>query len=138
MPVDAGDIGEEIKRAVFFVAQQGAGFANRPAFDINREFFAIELGAFDRGGVPGEQAGERRMILQLINFSDGGGEGHLPSTPLPCRVAPVQNSLFPNVEEPHQDDADIDQHLPKPEHLQLPQDDSPGIQKDGFHVEQDE
>src|SRR5439155_1408587 len=51
---------------------------------------------------------------------------------------PIQASLLPDVGEGDQQDADEDQHLDKTEPLQLPEQDRPWVEEDGFDVEDDE
>src|SRR5262245_8423443 len=53
-----------------------------------------------------------------------------------CR--PVQNSFFPDIEKPAQDQDYKQQHFKKGEQLQFPVNHRPGIQKDCFDVEKDE
>src|SRR5579872_972637 len=58
------------------------------------------------------------------------------------RFGPVKNTLLPNVDESHDYDAEVDQHLPESKHAagsqQLLVNDRPGNQKDGFYVEKNE
>src|SRR4030095_5418615 len=55
---------------------------------------------------------------------------------------PVEHSLFPDVEEADQHNADVDDHLPESEHAKLPQqflvDHGPGNKENRLYVEEDE
>src|SRR5580692_7197337 len=58
-------------------------------------------------------------------------------------LIPVKHALFPDVPQTRQHDADINQHLPEPEHAQAGGferlfHDRPGIQEYGLDIEQDE
>src|SRR5581483_1702866 len=65
------------------------------------------------------------------------GQEALHLAPASRTNPPVQHTFFPYIEEADQDNGYVNQHLPETEHLQLAQDDRPGIQEHGFHVEQD-
>src|SRR5581483_7676024 len=136
IPVNTSYVRQKIERTFLLILEQREAIPDVPAFDVNREFVPVEYCPLHRGLIPGEQPRKGWMVLQLLNISNGGSYRHLPPTPLSCGVAPVQYSLFPDIKEPHQDDADVHQHLPKTEHLQFSQDYRPRIKEHGFHVEQ--
>src|SRR6185437_815599 len=52
--------------------------------------------------------------------------------------SPIEDAFLPYIEEADQYDADVNQHLPKTEHLKVTQDHRPGVEKDGFHVKKNE
>src|SRR6185437_7198697 len=57
---------------------------------------------------------------------------------------PVEDALFPDIEEAHQHKSEIDQHLPEAEETgagdvrQLAINDGPGKHENGLHIEEDE
>ena len=137
-PVHTGDVGEIVEGTIRVVAQQSASIADGRSLHVDAHLVAIELGALDRGRIPGQQFGDGRVVLQLLQIGDGGGQRHQTSPRPGRRLAPVQRALLPDVEEAHQHDADVNQHLPETKHLKIAQNHRPGIKKDGFNVEQDE
>src|SRR5690242_18607360 len=68
------------------------------------------------------------------------------STFAPCFFAlaallirrPIQDSLFPDIEESAQNEHDEEQHLEKCKKFELPVNNCPRVKKNGFNVEQDE
>src|SRR5205085_10778086 len=53
------------------------------------------------------------------------------------RLIPVEDALFPYIEEAHQHQQNVNQHLPEAEHLQLARNHGPGIKEDSLDIEQD-
>ncbi len=51
-------------------------------------------------------------------------------------AVPVERPFLPEIEVTHQQDPDVEEHLHEAKPPQRPEDKGPGIQEDGFHIEQ--
>src|SRR5215471_15632330 len=63
-----------------------------------------------------------------------GARGTLSFTPL--GLVPINDAFLPYIEEAHEHQPYVNQHLPEAKHLELARDDCPGVEKDRFHVEE--
>src|SRR6185437_15033198 len=52
------------------------------------------------------------------------------------RLLPLQRALFPQINVADHQDSNVQQHLDKTEHIQLLENDGPGIKENGFDIEQ--
>src|SRR5579862_4170256 len=76
-PVDAGDIGKRVIGERRIVLQREAGLAQGDAMKPDDQLAAIELGASNGSGVPRQQRGDLRAVLQLLDVGDCRLKSHL-------------------------------------------------------------
>src|SRR5947209_5129845 len=87
-------------------------------------------------------ASGNRVSMALATSFSSSMSGSMSSLLLPFFPAlirgPVQNTLLPNVKEPTQHENDKKQHFEKSKKPELPVNNGPGIQENGFNIKQDE
>ena len=124
------------------VLQRVAGLAQSNAIEPDGELVAIELGAGYSSGVPRQQGRHFGAVFQLLDI----GDCRLQS---PCQIFSALPCLFqsstpffqtyqkPASTIPMYTSISQNQNMPRPVSLSE-MDNGPGIEEDGFHVEQDE
>ena len=75
MPVDTGDVAEEVVAEGGVVTEQGNGLADEGAVDPDGQLVAVELGVRDRLGVGGEEARELGALFSASTPAMAGVSG---------------------------------------------------------------